>query len=281
MTSKADGVLDDQIVLLRRFALCIYCLHEGAVLLHLLKRHVLPVKARLGASLVLAYAIPEGVLRPLLCPGLQLDTYGNFGFLAIAMVETHDLRPAFLPTGLGFSFFLAGYRVFTRYQTPAGRTLRGLCILRSDTDSSFMRVSGNLLTHYGYELSCCHIRRTESTYAVEICTSNGDADLQVEADISGDALKLPPGSPFPDFREARKFAGPLPFTFDYEQETHSIIRVKGVRQHWQPRPVSVTVYRNTFLNQEMFRSSGATLANAFYLEDVPYSWNPGIREPLP
>lgn len=229
---------------------------------------------------MLAYAIPESVLRPLLAPGLQLDTYRGFGFLAIAMVETRDLRPAFLPAGFGLNFFLAGYRIFTRYRTPTGRTLRGLRILRSDTDRWSMRVSGNLLTHYGYELSRCQVRRTENNYAVEICTPNAEADLQVEADISKEPVVPPPGSPFPDFREARKFAGPLPFTFDYEQETHSIIRVEGVREDWNPRPVSVKVHRNTFIEKEMFRSTGATLANAFYLENVPYSWKPGVREPL-
>ena len=210
------------------FPFCIYCLHEGW-------GFVIPAqKTRLAhqslfrrASLVLAYAIPEKALRPLLPPGLQLDTYGEFGFLAIAMVEARDLRPAFSPAGLGLDFFLAGYRIFTRYRTLGGRTLRGLRILRSDTDRRSMRVFGNLLTHYGYELSRCNIHRTECTYTVEICTPNGDADLEVEADISGDAISPPPGSPFPDVREARKFAGPLPFTFDYERETHSIIRVEG------------------------------------------------------
>lgn len=249
--------------------------------MHLLKRHRLPIKARLHTSLVLAYAVPEEVLRPLLAPGLLLDTYGGFGFLAIAMVETRDLRPAFLPAGSGLNFFLAGYRIFARYRTPSGRTLRGLRILRSDTDRRSMRVFGNLLTHYSYELSHCQTRRTESTYAVEICSPNGAADLKVEADISQDAGSPPPESPFPDLREARKFAGPLPFTFDYERETHSIIRVEGVRQEWRPRPVSVTVHRNTFLDKDIFRSSGARLANAFYLENVPYSWKPGVREPLP
>lgn len=250
-------------------------------MLHMLKRHSLPIKAHLSASLVLAYAVPERILIPLLPPGLQLDTYGEFGFLAIAMVETRDLRPAFLPSALGLNFFLAGYRVFTRYQTPAGRSLRGLRILRSDTDGRSMRRFGNLLTHYAYELSSCRIQRTAGTYAVEIRTSNANADLHVEADISADAASLPPGSPFADFREARKFAGPLPFTFDYEQQTRSIIRVEGVRQHWNPRPVSVKVHQNTFLEGQLFRASGATLANAFYLENVPYSWKPGVREQLP
>lgn len=256
------------------------CCWRRLLLLHLLKRHAVPIKAHLKSSLVLAYAIPEVALRPLLAPGLELDTYGDYGFLAIAMVETRDLRPAFVPAGFGLNFFLAGYRVFTRYRTRAGRTLRGLRILRSDTDRRSMRVVGNLLTHYGYELSRFTARRGESTYAVELRTPHGDADLKVEADISADVGSLPPGSPFPDAREARKFAGPLPFTFDYEQETHSIIRVEGLRQHWNPRPVAVTVYRNTFLETKMFRSAGVTLANAFYLENVPYSWKAGVREPV-
>jgi hypothetical protein len=213
-------------------------------------------------------------------PGLRLDTYGDFGFLAIALVETHNLRPAFLPSSLGLNFFLSGYRIFTRYQTPDGRTLRGLRILRSDTNRRSMQVFGNLLTHYAYDYSRCEVRRTDKTYAIQVCTPGGEADLKVKVDISGPAASLPAGSPFPDFREARKFAGPLPFTFDYERETHSIIRVEGVRQQWNPQPVSVTVEKNSFLERERFRAAGAVLANAFYIEEVPYFWRPGVRESL-
>jgi hypothetical protein len=249
-------------------------------LLHLLKRHTVPIKAHLAASLVLAYALPEDVLKPLLTPGLELDTYHGFGFLAIAMVQTRRLRPAFLPPAFGLNFFLAGYRIFTRYRTPQGRTLRGLRILRSDTDRRSMQVFGNLLTHYAYELSRCRVLRTKNSFRAEIGTEHGDADLEVEANIATEPESPPPGSPFPDLREARKFAGPLPFTFDYEQQTHSIIRVEGVRQAWNPRPVSVQVQQNTFLEKEPFRSARPILANAFYLENVPYFWKSGIREPL-
>ncbi len=143
-----------------------------------------------------------------------------------------------------------------------------------------MRVFGNLLTHYGYERSRCQVSRSDKTYAVEVNSPHGRADLNVEADLSAEVVSPPPGSPFPNLREARKFAGPLPFTFDYERQTHSIIRVEGVRQDWNPRPVAVTVRRNTFLQQDPFRSAGAVLANAFYLENVPYAWKPGIREVL-
>lgn len=122
----------------RHFAGCLYYLRGVPELLHLLKRHKVPIKAHLAASLVLAYALPEDLLRPLLAPGLELDTYDGFGFLAIAMVQTRELRPAFLAPAFGLNFFLAGYRIFTRYRTPNGRTLRGLRILRSDTDRRSM-----------------------------------------------------------------------------------------------------------------------------------------------
>jgi len=270
--------------------------------LHRLQRHALPVKAHFRSSLVLAYAVPAIVLEPLLPPGLTLDTFGEFGFLAVALVETCDLRPSFVPAGLGMNFFLSGYRIFTRYQTSAGRSLRGLRILRSDTDRRSMQLFGNLLTHYRYERSRCEVRRPDrrdlvqdrrdlvqdrrdpikdQRYEVRVTTPNGRADLHVEADLSDRTVALPAGSPFADFSEARRFAGPLPFTFDYEKETHSILRVQGVRQHWEPRPVSVTVHRNAFLEHDPFRSAGVVLANAFYLEDVPYAWRPGVRERLP
>ena len=135
---------------------------EGAPdMLYRLQRHALPIKAHFRTSLVLVYAVPAPVLRPLLPAGLTLDTYGNFGFLAIALVETRDLRPSFVPARLGMSFFLSGYRIFTRYQTIAGRTLRGLRILRSDTNRFSMQMFGNLLTHYHYERSQFRVRSTE------------------------------------------------------------------------------------------------------------------------
>ena len=67
------------------------------------------------------------------------------------MVDTlHNLRPTFCPAAMGQDFFLTGYRIFARYRTAAGRTLRGLRILRSDTNRELMATIrwGNRLTHY-------------------------------------------------------------------------------------------------------------------------------------
>src|SRR5437773_1999789 len=101
-----------------------------------LKRHPLPVRAHFGHSLVLTYAFPRDILEPMVPPGLELLTYKDLGFVAIAMVQTEKLHPAFLPKALGQDFFLSGYRIFTSFEASPGKRLRGLRIIRSDTDKT-------------------------------------------------------------------------------------------------------------------------------------------------
>jgi Uncharacterized conserved protein (COG2071) len=250
-------------------------------MLHALKRHPLSIRAFFGHCLVLTYAFPRQLLEPLLCPGLTLDTYGDLGFLAVAMVQTRALRPAVLPPLFGLDFFLAGYRVFVRFRTASGRTLRGLRILRSDTDRQLMASAGNLLTHYGYHKAQVRWAEQGETLEIAIRTPRAEADLQVIADLSSKPAALPEGSPFTSLEEARKYAGPLPFTFDYEPETHSILMVQGVRKQWDPQPVRVQVQENTFVRRAPFAEAEPVLANAFHLADVPYLWRRGVREPLP
>ena len=248
---------------------------------HRLKRHPLPIEAFFRQSLVLTYAFPEAVLEPLLAPGLTLDSFQGLGFVAIALVETKGLRPTGWPAVLGANFCLAGYRIFARFTTPEGRNLRGLRILRSDTDQLAMAIGGNLLTHYQYHLSKMSFVAQGDKLSVQVKSRDGGADLRVQANLTGQDYALPATSPFQNLDEALHFAGPMPFTFDYEKETHSILCIKGVRKKWDPRPVAVEVLQNTFLDAAPFCGAPMRLANAFYVANIPYHWEPGRRYPLP
>lgn len=248
-------------------------------MLHVLKRHPFRVKAFFRQSLVLTYAFPSELLQPLLAPGLALDTYRGYGFVAIALVQTRRLRPSFLPAALGGDFFLSGYRIFVRLGNAAS-SLRGLLILRSDTNRRWMVNAGNLLTHYKYRLCQVEVSERPGKIGWNIRTPGKEADLRVFAWTDDGQAPLPEGSPFVHDKDARRFAGPLPYTFDYERETNSIIRVRGVRQQWHPKPVRVEVLESTFLSGEPFCRARPTLANAFYLHDIPYQWSRGVRTSL-
>lgn len=245
--------------------------------LHLLKRHPFSVEAMLQRSLVLTYAVPRAQLEPLLGPGLELDTFGDWGFVAVAMVTTQQLRPLGMPRWCGSDFFLCGYRIFTRFTSPGRPTIRGLRILRSDTDRRRMVALGSVFTHYNYSHAVVRELYDESRLELRVETPNAEADVHVVADLSSSPAPLPSTSVFSNLAEARRFAGPLPYTFDYEAETNRMVVIKGVRKAWAPTPVSVTLHRATFLDKPAF--ANARLSNAFFLRDIPYTWRPGqLRE---
>ena len=247
-------------------------------MLYRLRRHPLPISAFFTHSLVVTYAFPAKTLQPLLPPGLTVDTYGDYGFIAIAMVQTKQLHPAFLPAALGVDFFLTGYRVFTRFSSKL--SLRGLRILRSDTDRLLMAVGGNLLTHYGYVHCRAAMKAEGDRLRVTVSSPGAAADLDVVADLSSRPALLPTGSPFANLEDARRFAGPLPYTFDYERETNSIVTIKATRTHWAPQPIAVDVRKATFLEHPPFNAVTPILANAFHVENVPYRWERGVVEKL-
>ena len=243
-----------------------------------LRRHPVAVVAHLRDCITLTYAVPAAVLRPLLPPGLQLDTCGEYGFVAVALVQARALRPAGMPSSLGQDFFLAGYRVFTRFRRPDGRLIRGLRILRSDTDRARMVTGGNLLTHYNYHRCRATVHRAPARIGVEVRTPDGAGDLSIAADLA--CYTLPAGSPFGSIREARRFAGPLPFTFDYERETDSIIAIEAKRTNWHPSPIAADVAHIAFFDQPAFAGCRPILAAAFHVANVDYRWKRGVRVPL-
>ncbi len=239
-----------------------------------LKRHPFPVEAHFDRAVALSFAFPEAVVRSLVPSSLSIDTHEGLAFVTVAMVWTRELRPAGFPSILGQQFFLAGYRVFTRLQEPSGRRLRGLRILQSDTDRRRMVWAGNLMTGYRYQHVAVHTRQHGTTTHVQTVDRSGAITLDVTFSVPDHDVALPAGSPFHDWSAARRFAGPMPFTFSPEGATAMVV-VEGSRQHWEPRPINVDAWRVSLFDTAPLCDATPHLANAFIVEDVAYRWKRG------
>jgi uncharacterized protein YqjF (DUF2071 family) len=242
-------------------------------MLSFLKNHPFAVEAFFESSLVLTFAVPKEQLQDLIPECLQLDTFRDkWAFIAIAMVQTKDLRPKGFPQFMGNDFFLIGYRVFVRYRNLAGKNLRGLYILKSETDKKKMELMGNLFTHYNYTTT--DIDQIEHASTKEITSVN--SKFKIIVDKTNEGIALPEHSPFADWKEARRFAGPLPFTFTYNKDTGEVLIIEGVRQDWTPNPVKVVDYDFGFLSS--LKLENISLANAFIIKNIPYYWKKGKIE---
>ncbi len=239
-----------------------------------LRCHPFAVVARFERVVAVSFAFPEAILRPLVPDGLEIDTHEGLGFLTVAMVWTKGLRPARFPEFLGQDFLLAGYRVFTRLREESGRRLRGLKIIRSETDKKRMVWAGNLLSSYNYHH--VNVRTTESGSETTVETSRADGTRTVALTFgrAGDEIALPVGSPFRDRHAARLFAGPMPFTFSPRSDGRFIV-IEGTRQDWTPRPIPVKNWEVSLFQEKLFRGTKPILANAFSVEGIDYRWEKG------
>lgn len=243
-------------------------------MLSFLKNHPFAVEAFFESSLVLTFAIPKEQIQHLIPPCLQLDSFNDkWAFIAAAMVQTKELRPKGFPKFLGNDFFLIGYRVFVRYQSASGKNLRGLFILKSETNKKKMELFGNIFTHYNYTTT--DITTTGQNGITEITSHRSGFNVKIE-DTDNVNIPLPDDSPFTDWKEARRFAGPLPFTFTYNHADKKVLIIEGVRENWKPTPVKVIEYNFSFLDN--YKLNDAKLANAFIIRNIPYYWKKGKTE---
>ena len=243
-------------------------------MLSYLKNHPFAVEAFFESSLVFTFAIPKEQIQDLVPECLELDTLNDkWAFIAVAMVQTKALRPKGFPKILGHDFFLIGYRVFVRFTNQAGKSLRGLYILKSETDKKKMEFFGNIFTHYNYTTTDIH--QNNQNGFTELSSNNSGFKVIIEN--SGDEnIPLPAGSPFTDWKEARRFAGPLPFTFTYNSVTKEVLIIEGVRENWKPMPVKVIDHHFSFFDN--FKLKDVKLANAFIIRNIPYYWKKGKIE---
>ena len=238
-----------------------------------LKNHPFAVETYFENSIVLTYAIAKEELQDLIPECLELDTFDDkWAFVALAMVNTKGLRPLGFPKFLGNDFFLIGYRVFVRYTDKRGKRLRGLYILKSETNKSKMSFFGNIFTHYNYTTTDISYKMVGEN--LNILSKKSGLDVVVNS--TKQDIKLPGNSPFNNWKEARRFAGPLPFTFTYNEEKKEVLIIEGVRQNWKPQPLHVEKADVGFVKNKGFRN--IHLANAFVVSNIPYHWKKGKVE---
>lgn len=238
-----------------------------------LKNHPFAVEAFFKSSTVLTFAVPKEQLEHLIPECLTLDTFKDkWAFVAVAMVQTKNLRIKGAPKFMGNDFFLIGYRIFVRYTNKKGKRLRGLYILKSETDKKKMAFMGNIFTHYNYTTTDVNQHITENK--TEITSTQSNFKIVINKQVV--EAKLPKNSPFENWKEARRFAGPLPFTFTYNKDTKEVLIIQGVRQNWKPKPIYIENYSIEFL--KTLKLENHVLANAFIIENIPYYWKKGQKE---
>jgi len=137
-----------------------------------------------------------------------------------------------------------------------------------------MQFLGNVFTHYHYTTTDISVKLDDKLKAIR--SQNSKFEIIIEE--SDDEINIPEDSPFTDWTDARKFAGPLPHTFTFNKESGTVLIIEGVRQNWKPKPIKIKSYSIEFIN--LLKLKNVVLANAFETTNVPYYWKKGKKEKI-
>ncbi len=233
-----------------------------------------PIRAHFDFFAVLFFAVDRERVRKLLPTVLNLDLFEDHALFAVAVVQTKKFRPAFLPAFLGQKFNLVGYRFLTTYQRNDGKTIRGLKIIRSQTNQKIMKWGGDRLSQYKFEYNPIVFEITGN--AAKFSGNGIEIGLKLHDDKA--AVPLPETSIFPTWQHARKYAGPLLYTFELDASKKQISITEGTRKNWTPKPVEVTHYQLDFLKDPMIAALNPVLSSAFIVRDIPYDWKKAVIE---
>ena len=144
--------------------------------------------------------------------------------------------------------------------------------MKSETDKKKMEYLGNIFTHYNYTTTDITVSKENGLSKILSHQSN----FKVIIDHCVAEVQLPEQSPFTDWKEARRFAGPLPFTFTFNERDKTFLIIEGVRQNWVPKPIKIEEYHFKFLQEMQLKN--AFLANAFEIDNLSYYWKKGVIE---
>lgn len=232
------------------------------------------VKTWFDCFVVLIYAVDKEPAEKLLPYPLVHEEHNGKALMAAAFVQSEKFRPAFLPSFFGTSFNLAGYRHMAAYTKADGKKIRGLKIIQSATNKKFMQVGGNELTQYKFKYN-----------PIEIENSNGNISIQgdgvkviAKENLTQVEIPLPQHSVFETWNHARKYGGPLLYTFEVEPEKKTVVITEGSRKNWQPKPVEVIEADIDFFKQEPYASMNPVLSAAYMVKNIPYSWKKAVRD---
>ena len=227
-----------------------------------------PVKAWFDTFVVLFFSIDKNKMMEQLPYPLNPDCYKEHALLAVAIVKTKNFRPSFLPSWMGMKFNLVGYRFLSTYQLNETKSIRGLKIIKSQTDQKFMKFFGDKLSQYKFNYNPIKIETRDDLVIIE----GEGIDIKLRVHENPSNTPLPTQSVFENWPSARKYAGPLLYTFEINMFQKQISITEGTRKNWTPKPIEVISYDLEFLKQENISSLQPMLSAAFQVTNIPYSW---------
>ena len=95
---------------------------------------------------LVSYAVEPSLLSTKVPPGAELSTHNGFAWVSACFVELADMRPSFVPKGLGSGFYYLIHRTRARLPYPDGSLRESVLVLEANMNKPFLALLGRMTT---------------------------------------------------------------------------------------------------------------------------------------
>jgi len=230
-------------------------------------KHPFQMETTFRTCFLVNFGMEPDLLASLLPSPITPDVHNNEAFLSIVISDLRDMRPTFLPKGLGFNFAQIVYRAIV---TCNGE--RGVHFLRSDADNRIMCLTGNLFSFFHFNHAKISYFRNQDQHCIDVKTRDGVADISAEYGIQKSTNETPASSVFSSLEDAKHFFAELYVAFSTLPGYTTAVRID--RTNWDVSFVSDKKATYSFMNGSSYFPKGSTrLDSIFYVEDLFYHWH--------
>jgi hypothetical protein len=232
-----------------------------------LAKNPMTVVGRIERCWLFTYHTPIEDALALLPRELSPVEYQGRAFWNIVISELACMRPAGFPAFVGVHYWHAAYRLYVKAKPKtSNEVIEGLYFLRSDCDSSLMKVSGNWLTDFNFHKS--PILHTEKDQQRTFTISAKDAPATFVLDYNKPP-KLSSSSPFGSIQEAKEFLKYKPQGISVESPgLLNVVRITRDENAWKSRLICVKE-----ANVGFFEGKRVTPEICYEVEPIEYRWN--------
>ena len=168
--------------------------------MNIIPKHPFPMETIFQNCYLVNYAMEPSLLQSLLPYPIQPNIYNGEAFLSVVVSELEDMRPTFIPKGLGFNFNQIVYRAIVTCNNE-----RGVHFLRSDANNKVMCLTGNLFSFFHFNYARIESTLNDGHHRINVLTKNKEADIVANYDLCKANKEMPKYSVFSSLEDAKEF----------------------------------------------------------------------------
>lgn len=225
------------------------------------------IRGVIERRILINFRVEPTALGGVLPQPLRPKLVGGQGVAGICLIRLRDIRPRWLPRGLGISSENAAHRIAVAW----GGDHEGVFVPRRDTSSRINNLVGGRLFPGVHHLSRFVVREDHPRYSIGISGATGAPILDVQARV---ASAIPAGSVFATLAEASSFfrAGSLGLSPSRHPGVLDSLELRA--PSWTLEPLSVEGVSSSFFeDRSTFPSASVELDSAFLMRHVDHEWH--------